>query len=115
MAHMKNSDRRKRKYGDKQKARTARNKVTKKAAAQLRAEKLVLRTFDLEGERVRYGTKDGRPLLGRVTAILRPGDENYPKPKEDTNKPHGSYLVIEDRPRDTTTIRARRRVKPVYA
>lgn len=108
MAHVKNSHRSKRKYNDKRQSRTARNKASKKAAAERRAENLILRTVELEGQRVRYGTHVGRPLIGRVLAILRHGDEGYP-----CQDPSGSYLVIEDRVRGITTTRARRRVKPV--
>lgn len=117
MASLKNTNRRKRKYGDKQKSRTARNKASKAAAAKLRSEKLILRTYDLLGQRVRYGTNEGRPLIGRVTAVLRPDDEGYPtvnkNEKDERKTPRGTYLVIEDRPRDTITTRARRRVKPL--
>jgi hypothetical protein len=117
MAKAKNSDRRKRKYSDKQKSRCARNKVTKKAAAERRAARLIARSAALADKRVRYGTQDGRPLIGRVIGVLSPGDEGYPvlnkEDKDERKAPRGTYLVIEDRPRDKITTRARRRVKPV--
>lgn len=91
MASPKNSDRRKRKYGDGQKARTARNKANAKARAERRQARLVERTQALIGQHVQFRSKDNRhPLVGTVTDVLRKGDEDYPEPYDRRKNPTGS-------------------------
>jgi hypothetical protein len=98
MANIKNSDRRKRKYGDKRKSATARNKANRQARHKRRLRKLECRTLELVGRKVIHA---GQPVL--VLEMLERDD-----PRVDTLKPRGRYLVLESGP-----IVSRRSVKPV--
>lgn len=105
MASAKNGDRRKRKYGEAQKARTARNKEAARARGDRRIARLLARTEALIGRQARIRTAEG-PIVGRVIEVLNPGDEGYPK---DAKRRHGSYLVVEG-PRSNVKV-SRHRVR----
>lgn len=109
MANSKNSNRRKRKYGDSQKARTAKNKASAKTRAELRNERLIERTQSLIGTRVQVRTKDQiKPAIGTVIEVLRKGDEGYPAQAE---RNVGAYLKVRISSGDV--VRSRHRVKPI--
>jgi hypothetical protein len=100
MAHIKNNNRSKRKYGEK---RTAATKINKQRAidrADLRTARLVERTRQLIGKNVTIRTPGG-PLAGRVRDLIT-------KPTDAKRK--GSYLLIAGEDGETYA-RARSRVK----
>jgi hypothetical protein len=101
VASVKNTARRKRKYGD-QAARTARNKQTKKSAAELHEVKKVERTQLLVGKKVQIRTPDG-PQVGTVREVV-------PAPSGSVRQ-RGQFLLVSCR--DENFVRSRHRVKPV--
>lgn len=108
MASVKNGDRRKRKYDEAQKARTAKNKESARARGQRRTARLLERTRSLIGRQARIRTAEG-PMVGRVVEVLSPGDEGYPKEAE---RHHGSYLVVEGPRSNVKVSRHRVRIGP---
>lgn len=108
MASAKNSARRKRKYGENQKARTAKNKSSKLARAERHAAYLIQRTQGLVGKRVLVRTADG-PFEGTVREVI-PG-KDVPFDPDTTARRTGQFLRVSDGPREAVV--ARRRVKVV--
>lgn len=94
MASPKNSNRSKRKYGDGQKTRTARNKAARAARHELRMERFNERAQALVGKDVKFAGKQ----VGKVVDVIF----NVPR-----------VLVIEDRESGRRYERFRRQVKPV--
>lgn len=84
MGSVKNTNRSKRKYGDRRKSLTASNKTRKAAKSQSRTDRLVARTQDLIGQKVKIRTKDG-PELGTVESII---------PRPEGAKRSGQYLRV---------------------
>lgn len=87
MASLRNSERRKRKYGANQQARTERNRVSKKNANERHQVKLIERTQALVGKIVTVRTADG-PVTGPVRGI-----ESAPAGSLRT---HGQFLRVGD-------------------
>ena len=107
MASVKNTARRKRKYGEGQKARTAANKASKKAAAERRAARLIARTQALIGKRVQVRTTDG-PLVGTVREIVAGRD--VPADPDSNVRRNGQFLRVADQKREAVVARRRAKV-----
>lgn len=84
MASSKNTNRSKRKYGDKRKSVTISNKSKKPSRHERTIERLSLRTQELIGQKVRIRTKDG-PEIGVVQDVIA-------QPQEAKRK--GQYLHV---------------------
>jgi len=94
MAHVKNSVRSKRKYGDKRTSATARNKQNKQTRHELRMERFKERTAALVGQRVRTGNQEGTVLQAEKIEGRR-----------------GTTLTIALQ--DRQVLRSRRSVRPI--
>lgn len=84
MGSVKNTNRSKRKYGDSRKSLTASNKTRKAERSHARADRLIARTQDLIGQRVKIRTKEG-PELGTVESVI---------PRPEGAKRSGQYLRV---------------------
>jgi hypothetical protein len=108
MAKPGNSNRRKRKYTETRKAKTAANATNRQRKQDHRTARLVARTQALLGTHVRVRHKDLSKLrVGTVTEILRKGDDGYPT---DARRHHGAYLRVRTTTGDV--IASRHRSKP---
>ena len=92
MASTKNSDRRKRKYGEGQRSRTAKNKAGKQRQADARRARMEKRTQALIGQHVAVRSKGyAKPLVGTVLEVLSKDSESYPT---DARRHYGKYLRV---------------------
>lgn len=110
MASVKNSARSKRKYGDKQKARTEKNRAARKARHERKLARMNARTDSLVGTPVHFGSKAEGPKVGTVVSVVRTGEDGYPVRTSDF-KPRGAYLIVNAD--DGEHKLSRRGVKPV--
>lgn len=107
MASTKNSNRRKRKYGNRGSA-TERNKKRRIQQAARRIAKLNARTDALVGTHVAVRIKDHlKPMVGTVEAVIRHGDDGYP---EDAKRHTGAYLRVRTTIGDIKVSRHRAKV-----
>lgn len=105
MANIKNSARRKRKYGDARKGATARNKARTPLQHAAHMEKLSARTGNLVGKAVKFRQSGYKqPMVGVVKSITRA--------PEGALRKIGNYLVIQDSS-GALHVKSRHRVKPV--
>ena len=110
MPGTKNSNRKKRKYGDARKIKTAQNRTARLKRHDLRQAKMIERTQALIGQHVAVRIKDqAKPSVGTVVEILRLGDEGYPE--RDARRKHGAFVRV--RTTFGEVVRSRHRVKPI--
>lgn len=101
MANVKNSDRRKRKYGDRA-PKTAANKVRRLTKHENRIARLKMRSESLVGKNVEVRTSYGK-IVGTVQSITTAPEASIRR--------NGTFLVVSNQGTPVTV--SRHRVKPV--